>query len=296
MSAETAGDTDRFTFFFGASSGSSRKALRKLDEPNVMLNYATKNNTPWAGIDRLFIDSGGYSFMKGKGEYETSNEVYLEYITEHEPELWALRDYPCEPDVLQEHGRTVEDHQRMTIDRHHDLLEVYERSDVPGQPVSVLQGWSVDDYTRHIQQMLEAGTLSGHVAIGSVCRRNREEQIREIVLTVREELPDWVDHLHAFGVKGSVLRYPQVREALTSADSQSYEMQAQWGVLEDLDAGSRTWRDSALEYLRQKRRIRTILAGKDDGDSQQQTLVAATDGGNSRTDSTDTDQTSGDSA
>jgi len=272
------------TFYFGAASGSSRKALRKLDEPNVMLNYATKNNRPWGGIDRLFIDSGGYSFMKGKGEYETTNKEYLRFICEYEPELWALRDYPCEPEVLREHGRTVEDHQQLTTDRHRELLDLYgdPNHTVPGQPIAVLQGWSVDDYRRHIEQMQAAGTLTEYVGIGSVCRRNREKEIREIVLTVRKELPGWVDGLHAFGVKGSVLQYPRLREALTSADSQSYEMQARWGVLHDMDAGSKTWRDSALEYLRQKRRIRTILAGKDNADTEQQTLLAATDGGNNR--------------
>jgi hypothetical protein len=282
MSEQSTSGTERFAFFFGASSGSSRKALRKLDEPNVMLNYATKNNRPWDGIDRLFIDSGGYSFMKGKGEYETTNEEYLQFVCDHKPEIWALRDYPCEPEVLREYGRTVEDHQQLTTDRHRELLDLYEDPNytVPGQPVAVLQGWTVEDYRRHISQMREVGTLTEYVGIGSVCRRNQEDEIREIVLTVREELPEWVEGLHAFGVKGSVLKFPRVREALTSADSQSYEMQAQWGVLHDLDAGSKTWRDSALEYLRQKRRIRTILTGKDDADTEQQTLLAATDGGN----------------
>lgn len=277
--------SESFTFYFGAASGSSRKALRKLDEPNVMLNYATKNNTPWEGIDRLFIDSGGYSFMKGMGEFETTNKEYLRFISEHKPELWALRDYPCEPDVLEEHDRTVENHQRMTTDRHRELLNLYEDPNysVPGQPVAVLQGWRVDNYLRHLDQMKDAGTLTQYVGIGSVCRRNRESEIREIVLRVSEALPAWVDRLHAFGVKGSVLKFPDVRAALSSADSQSYEMQAQWGTLHDLDAGSKTWRDSALEYLRQKRRVRVALAGKDDADTEQQTLPVMTDGGQSST-------------
>jgi hypothetical protein len=280
MSDELTDGTNQFTFYFGAASGSSRKALRKLDEPNVMLNYATKNNTPWDGIDRLFIDSGGYSFMKGMGEFETTNKEYLQFINEHEPEVWALRDYPCEPDVLEEHGRTVEDHQQMTTNRHRELLDLYEDPNysVPGQPVAVLQGWRVNDYLRHLDQMRDAGTLTEYVGIGSVCRRNREAEIREIVLRVSEALPAWVDGLHAFGVKGNVLKFSDVRGALSSADSQSYEMQAQWGTLHDLDAGSKTWRDSALEYLRQKRRVRVALAGKDDADTEQQTLPVMADG------------------
>lgn len=263
--------TQQFTFYFGAASGSSRKALRELMEPNVMLNYATKNNQPWDGIDRLFIDSGGYSFMKGKGEYTSTNAEYLDFLEAHDPELFALRDYPCEPDVLESHGRTVKDHQRSTTERHRELLDQLGERDLSGQAVSVLQGWTVDDYIRHVDELADEGLLTDYVGIGSVCRRNREAEIREIILAVRDALPPSM-RIHAFGVKGSVLQYADVRDALASADSQSYEMQAQWGTLRDLGTGSKTWRDSALEYLKQRRRIRAIVSGRKDADTNQQTL------------------------
>lgn len=99
-------NTDNFTFYYGAASGSARKALRRLDEKNVMINYATANNTRWDGIENLFVDSGGYSFMKGKGEYETSEAAYLDYVTKVSPEVFALRDYPCEPDILEKFDRS----------------------------------------------------------------------------------------------------------------------------------------------------------------------------------------------
>jgi len=273
---DTSGNADGFTFYFGASSGSSRKALRELHEPNVMLNYATKMNRPWGGIEQLFIDSGGYSFMKGKGEYGTSDGKYLDFIEKHGPDLYALRDYPCEPDVLNDHDRTVEDHQRRTLERHVSLLNKHEDRRLDERPLSVVQGWRRSDYLDHIEQLRDHGAVTDYVGIGSVCRRNQAPEIRRIILAVRDALPATTD-LHAFGVKVSVLRYPDVRDALTSADSQSYEMQARWGTLHDLDAGSKTWRDSALEYLKQKRRIRAIIAKQDDADTEQQTLFA--DGG-----------------
>jgi len=284
--------TERFTFYFGASSGSSRKALRELHEPNVMLNYATKNNQPWSGIDRLFIDSGGYSFVKGKGEYGTGDAEYLDFVEEHTPDLYALRDYPCEPDVLNEHGRTVRDHQRRTTERHVSLLCELQDREIGGQPLAVVQGWKCADYLDHIDEIREHDALTDYVGIGSVCRRNQAAEIRRIILAVRGALSEEID-LHAFGVKGSVLRYPDVRRALASADSQSYEMQAQWGVLDDLDAGSKTWRDSALEYLKQKRRIRTILAEKDNADTEQATLLAVDGGRNARSVDTGTDRSDG---
>lgn len=262
---------DAFRFYFGAASGSSRKALRQLEEPHVMLNYATKMNTPWGGINRLFIDSGGYSFMKGKGEYGTSNAAYLDFIAEHEPEVWALRDYPCEPDVLAEHGRSVRDHQCKTTARHVDLLDAADDRTLPGRPVSVLQGWDVDDYLTHLDDLRERGALTDYVGIGSVCRRNQDATIREIVLTVADALPAGTD-IHAFGVKASVLRFPDVRAALRSADSQSYEFRKQWAVLQERGTGESGWRDSAYHYLRQRNEILRLIAGDADASSQQTTL------------------------
>lgn len=262
---------DGFTFYFGAASGSSRKALRQLEEPNVMLNYATKNNRPWDGIDRLFIDSGGYSFMKGMGEYETSDETYLAFVREHAPELFAYRDYPCEPEILAEHGRTVEDHQQRTLARHIRLADLVDEKPPDSRPVAVLQGWTIDDYLRCIDRFEAHGVLTDYVGIGSVCRRNREAEIRRIILAVADALPSGTD-LHAFGVKGSVLQYADVRSALASADSQSYEMQAQWSSLHAKGAGSKTFRDSALEYLKQKRRIEVLTMREDDQQTTQTML------------------------
>jgi hypothetical protein len=261
-----------FTFYFGAASGSSRKALRKLEEPNVMLNYATKNNEPWRGIERLFIDSGGYSFMKGKGEYTTSDAAYLDFIAEQEPELWALRDYPCEPDVLAEHGRSVRDHQCKTTDRHASLLNMAADRDLPGQPLAVLQGWGVDDYLTHLDGLRARGLLTDYVGIGSVCRRNQEAAIREVILAVADAVPAGTD-LHAFGVKASVLSYPDVRAALTSADSQSYDFRKRWSVLNQRGAGKTDWRDSAYHYLRQRNEILALLAGEDDAETTQATIA-----------------------
>lgn len=269
---------DGFTFYFGAASGSTRKALRELQEPNVMLNYATKLNKPWWGIERLFVDSGGYSFILGKGEYGTSNEAYLDFIAEHEPELFALRDYPCEPEVLTEHDRTVAGHQTMTTDRHVALLDAIDARGIDAQPVAVVQGWDPTDFAEHVDELRDHGCLTDYVAIGSVCRRNQEASIREVIRSVEAAVPSGTD-LHAFGVKGSVLQFPDVREALTSADSQSFDMRARWETTHTFDA-SMSWRDPALEYLKQRRRIRTILAGHEDAETSQQRLPAVVaDGG-----------------
>lgn len=234
--------TDDFTFYFGAASGSSRKALRMLEEPNVMISYATKNNRPWPGIESLFIDSGGYSLMLQTGEHDPVDE-YIEYVREVEPEYYALQDYPCEPEILQEYDRTVEDHIVATTNRAIKNLD----RDAPGTPVPVLQGWKLEDYVACIDDFRKYGILPAEkVGIGSVCRRHAQKDIAEIIRYVDSEVDA---NLHAFGVKTSVLKLEGIRSALSSADSLAYDYAAQYNQPTD------TWRSRALEYLKMKMKL-----------------------------------------
>lgn len=258
--------SDEFTFYWGAASGSARKALRQLNEPNVAINYATKLNQPWDGIDRLFIDSGGYSFMKGMGEYRTSNSAYLDYVADVEPELFALRDYPCEPDIRREYGRTVEDHQRMTTERHADLLALLADRDIDARPVTVLQGWYSDDYLEHLDALRERGAVCEDVAIGTLCGREDPSMIRRIVTTVRDELPSR-HRLHAFGVKISALKDRETLAALDSADSQAYDFDER-KVRTRGGGRSRDWRDVAFYYLKHKRTIRSLVGAVESDDPE----------------------------
>lgn len=244
-------------FYYGAASGSSRKALRQMEEPNVMINYATQNNKPWEGIENLFVDSGGYSFILGKGEYTTTNKEYLEYVEKHQPELFALRDYPCEPDVLEEHDRTVEEHQEMTIEKHKELRELMKEFDIESKPLSVIQGWELEDYLNHIKRMKEEDLITEHIGIGSVCRRGQDEEIRRIILEVNKALPDYCK-IHAFGVKSNILRFAEVCEVLHSADSQAFDMASRYDD-ESVDETDNGFRNVTFHYLKFKKEINRMI-------------------------------------
>jgi hypothetical protein len=219
-----------FTVYFGASSGSTRKVMRELKEPDVMINYATRDNTPFNTIKQLFTDSGGYSFIKGKGEYQTTNAEYLDYVEKHHPHRFALRDYPCEPDVLEKHGRTVSDHQHMTVEAHSELLDQVEDRGIKSEPMSVIQGWETPEYLNHIDMLREAGALTDVVGVGSVCRRNATADILAVLNAVSDCLSGSAK-MHAFGVKTDVLRgnYP---DRLKSVDTHSYDYRARYHAID----------------------------------------------------------------
>jgi len=222
-----------------------------------MLNYATKLNEPWDGIEDLFVDSGGYSFMLGKGEYGTSAAEYVEFLIDAAPTLWALRDYPCEQDVLDAHGRTVADHQELTLNAHRRVWDVADNRDVPGQRVSVLQGRTVGEYLDHLDTLRDHGVLADYVGIGSVCGRENIAEVRRIVTSVADEIPH--RDLHGFGVKRSaLLEFNDVTASLTSADSMAYTFAARYAAFKDNRPTD--WREVAYQYLQLKRRVAAVNA------------------------------------
>lgn len=79
--------------YFGTSSGSARKALRVIEEPDIMLSAQSKVAVPWEGIGDLFVDSGGYSLMISEGEHPPVDE-YLDTVEEYDADKFAVQDYP----------------------------------------------------------------------------------------------------------------------------------------------------------------------------------------------------------
>lgn len=244
---------DKLRFYFGCASGSARKALQKMEEPNVMLNYATENNTPFETIDHLFVDSGGYSQLHTHYGYQSSDNEYLSYLAEHNPEWFVLRDYPCEPGLLSQLNRTVRDHQQRTTEHHRRLLDAYSDRNLSANPVAVLQGWSPSQYLTHLDELRSEGVLTQYVAIGSLCRRHDTDTVARIIHQVRDALPSR-HRLHAFGVKTSVLRYPRIVEALDSADSTAYDFRTR------MEESQSSWREQVYHYLTMKREIDACLS------------------------------------
>jgi len=245
----TGSEDTGLSFYFGAAAGSERKALQMMDEPNVMISHATQNNKPWFGIDELFVDCGGYSLLKSDAEHPPLND-YIRYLQRWQPDRYALRDYPCEPDLLTELNETVTSHQQKTLDDH---IEMLERTDsLDGIAYPVIQGWSTDQYLDCIDLFRDHGIPLTSVGVGSVCRRNAADEIQTILRRIKHELPD--ADLHGFGVKVSMFKMPGVSELLDSADSLAYS----FATRRKHDSGN--WKNVTLEYLKFKKRVGELTA------------------------------------
>ena len=187
--------------------------------------------SPWAA------DSGGFTALQRYGRWRTTPEEYVARLRRYRDQagmmLWAsCQDWMCEPVVINGGVAdgvrfvgtklTVLEHQRRTV-----ANLVHLRRIAPDLPIApVLQGFEADEYRRCAELYADHGVDLGRepiVGIGSVCRRQADEEIHDVVATVRDL---GIRNLHAFGVKtGGLGLYGHL---LSSVDSCAWSLNARF--------------------------------------------------------------------
>jgi len=208
-----------FIFYLGAHEPSW---LRHIELVGIPLFVSTrrlgrlKNMIP--ATTRWALDSGGFTELTMHGKWTVTPQEYITQVRRYHDEIgmmdWAApQDWMCEPHMLERTGLTVEKHQENTISNYLDLKTL-----APELPfIPVLQGWTRDDYLRHVQMYmehdidLEAENLIG---LGSVCRRQASDEVATIATSLHPL------RLHGFGAKkAAIVQYGSV---LASADSMAW--------------------------------------------------------------------------
>lgn len=258
-------------FYLSVASGTQRKVAESLNYPYVLVNFMTKNNKPPRCAKVLFVDSGGFSSSFICNGYNKSDREYLYFVKKTKAKYFALRDYPCEPQILRKYNVTVKDQILRTLDNHIKLLDLLEDYLLKAKPVPVLQGWEVEDYLFCIDLFREHGLVGNgfdYIAIGSLCRKNTTTQIKKIILTIRKELKDSIK-LHCFGTKISVLNDLAVWKAVYSVDSMAWDFNARWKrYMEKIKASTfEASKEFAIDYLLKIEKLRNKF-------EQQQTLMS----------------------
>lgn len=179
---------------------------------------------PGEAVTEWMLDSGGFSELSMFGEWRTPAIQYAGEVKRWHNEVGRLRraaiqDWMCEPFILQKTGQTVEQHQRHTVSSYLELSGL-----LPGfEWLPVLQGWTRDDYMRHVDMYYKARIYLHElplVGIGSVCRRQHTAEAEAII----REIANQDIRLHGFGFKMQGLA--RVSDALESADSLAWSFHA----------------------------------------------------------------------
>ena len=98
------------------------------------------------------MDSAAFTELSTYGQWRTTPQEYADHINrlKHNGNLVAAvtQDLMCERMILEKTGRTIRDHQTMTIERYNQLIYL---TDVYVMPV--LQGCSPESYCRHLVEL-----------------------------------------------------------------------------------------------------------------------------------------------
>ena len=184
-----------------------------------------KNRKSAFPVNEWIMDSGAFTTIAKHGGYIEPVSVYADQIRrwKNNGKLLAAvaQDYMCEAHMLEKTGLTIEEHQRLTIQRYDDLIS----EDTGVYIMPVLQGYKPSDYARHIKMYGTRLGYNAYVGVGSVCKRNGDpSSIVAILKEIKKLRPDFL--LHGFGVKTTSLAIAEIRDVFYSADSMAWSFAA----------------------------------------------------------------------
>jgi hypothetical protein len=192
----------------------------------ISINRLRKRVQPLGNV-RVLVDSGAFTELERYGAYRHEPEEYAAAL--HSLHLRKVcnivaavsQDYMCEPFMLAKTGMTIEQHQRLTIERYDRIVAC----GLPFPVLPVLQGYSPADYVRHIHMYGNRLKPWQWVGVGSVCKRNSDpRQILGVLGAIKQARPDL--QLHGFGIKLTALKHPLIRALLATSDSMAWSYHA----------------------------------------------------------------------
>lgn len=188
-----------------------------------------KRRTIPKALGRVAIDSAGFTELDTYGRWTIDDQQLAETVERVVAagcvvDFAAPRDWMCEPFILAKTGKTIQEHQRLTLESYINL-----RAIAPSIPwIPVIQGYRVDEYAAHVEMYKQAGidlrTLP-RVGVGSVCRRQGTKDGASII----NSICDMGIAVHAFGIKLDGLKLFGHR--IASADSMTWSSIARRRIL-----------------------------------------------------------------
>lgn len=186
-----------------------------------------------AHIKHVSADCGGFVASRIWGDYKYSPAQYVDWLTRFPSGVlkWAATmDYCCElPLTLGQQKAVIERQTKTTLNA---WLFWDEWRHVPWAWIPTIQGWEVEDYIRHAQELKPLiNQMQAHyqaienpyfrVGIGTLCARADTQMINAVVRAVTEILPN--TPLHLWGVKLGYLKSKvAIPENVASFDSAAW--------------------------------------------------------------------------
>lgn len=186
----------------------------------------------------MILDSGFLgAAKKGELDWKDNQKLIPELATEYKFDLATAIDIPCEPHILKEVGLSKKEAFKITMDNMIEFMGM----EAPCQKMLVVQGWTIEDYVKNLEEMEKHGAFNGQywIGIGSVCMRKPNTQTRRTVndpkymlYDVVREVCSFIDSrttIHCFGIANPkwVKRISEM--GVDSCDSASAVMATAYG-------------------------------------------------------------------
>lgn len=207
------------------------------DRACVSINRLTRNKSysapPPQPRAEWLLDSGAFTQVTRHGRFMMKERTYAELIRRYwiagESGLYggrlaaaATQDYMCAPFALEKTGLTLEDHQRLTVERFDAIAH---HLDVDAHLMPVLQGQTPAQYAEHLAMYGDRIASGSWVGVGSICKRNSEPgDVLAILEAIHAANPSI--RLHGFGIKKTALKLPRICHLLYSSDSMAWSFAA----------------------------------------------------------------------
>ncbi len=181
-----------------------------------------------------YLDSGGFTLLNQYVDYPFSTINLANLIARLRPHFYVPKDYPCEPEISRSLGlMTNVQRIKATVANAVELAEW--ESQLPGQMVPVIQGYTLREYLHCLHLHREAGTIRDYMAVGSMCRRINDRELGRLIPGIycaAQRLG--CTKLHFFGLKlsPSLKIYNEMiysRDSAVAMDSYSNEVRAKRG-------------------------------------------------------------------
>jgi len=131
-----------------------------------------------AGI--RWLDCGGFTLLNRYGDFPFTVVALMNLVAFLNPHYYASMDYPCEPDISRRLGLMNNDERiRATVTNTVAMIEW--ESQVGGQLVPVIQGYTLDEYRKCVDLHHQKGTIREYMAVGSMCRRISDAELHNLI-------------------------------------------------------------------------------------------------------------------
>ncbi|MHA1221652.1 MAG: deazapurine DNA modification protein DpdA family protein [Candidatus Heimdallarchaeaceae archaeon] len=171
-------------------------------------------------VRKSIIDCGIFEYYNKYHKFPYSVKEYTSFLNKAKPTYGVCMDMICLPhNILEdEEEKFNTNFKRIDFSVKNAIYNIKHAKHY--KPISVLQGFSIEEFEYCIEQLHSKGALTPILGIGSLAKRKPKE-VRYIVQKVKEKLNkiDCSIKLHGFGLSFSCLRNKAIRESLHSSDS-----------------------------------------------------------------------------